>query len=286
MNAQQIKNRISITDFLTSNGIEPQRRSRGYWLYRAPYRQDRKPSFSVDLTKNKWLDFSTGQGGDLIDLVKLLHGADTSTAIEIISGKQPESCSFIGQDVTDDGTGVTIKHIQPLQNRALIQYLNERCIPVSIAKKYLKEAYYTTGTRNQQYFSLAFQNDNGGYALRNRYSKTAVSPAYFTTIEGIHHRQLNIFEGFMDFLSALAYFRADHPKFDCLVLNSTAHLHKIGQIIAKYERLNLFLDNDPAGKAARKSITDQHQHYVDFARKIYPDHKDFNAYLMDQKNSH
>ena len=59
--------------------------------------------------------------------------------------------------------------MQPLQNKALIQYLEQRAIPADVARPYLQEAYYTVAGRDRTYFALAFPNQTGGYELRNPY---------------------------------------------------------------------------------------------------------------------
>jgi hypothetical protein len=173
--------------------------------------------------------------------------------------------------------------MRPINSPALIQYLRDRKIPLIIAQKYLKEAHYTTG-QERRYFALAFQNDHGGFALRNKFWKRSNSPAYFTTIPGKSTNQINIFEGVFDFLSALVFFNTDTPKFDCLVLISTSHLNNALSLFQVYQRVNLFLDNDKTAYQCAAKVLAAHQNVVDYAFKIYPEYNDFNDFLKSTKS--
>ena len=60
---------IALADFLARLGHEPVRRSGNELWYRAPYRNERTPSFRVNVAKQLWYDFGTGKGGDIFTLV-------------------------------------------------------------------------------------------------------------------------------------------------------------------------------------------------------------------------
>jgi hypothetical protein len=44
------------------------------WVYKAPHRDDKNPSFSVNIDKNIWHDWGSGEGGNVFDLYILLNG--------------------------------------------------------------------------------------------------------------------------------------------------------------------------------------------------------------------
>ena len=60
---------ISIRWFLQERGINPVKYYSNYGLYYSPYREDNSASFKVDYDKNLWIDYGTGEGGSIIDLV-------------------------------------------------------------------------------------------------------------------------------------------------------------------------------------------------------------------------
>jgi|JFJP01.1.fsa_nt_gi hypothetical protein len=288
MNLKQIKTSFTISGYLSTINLEPVRKNGNQWLYHSPFHQDNKPSFSVNVEDNLWRDFATGTGGDLIDLVKLLHRTNTAGAIATLTGTsnlKPVFSFYRQSSLSTSGDKVEISYIQPIRNQALIDYLAERMIPINTARYYLQEAYYKTKSDQlKSFFALAFKNDQGGHALRNKIWKGASSPAYFTTIRGRWSDQVNIFEGVFDFLSALVYFKSEIPKLDCIVLNSNSHINSALPMLKKYTRVNLFLDRDKSGEVTAEKIRSAHNFVVDYAAKIYPENKDFNEFLQATQN--
>lgn len=273
MNCNEAK-KISIIEFLQSHNIYPVRKYANHWYYLSPYRDDKQPSFKINLNKNQWYDLGENRGGNIIDLVILMYNTDLKGALSILQGNKP-NFSFSVQHNMNAQT-VIIKHLQPLQNKALIQYLDSRNIPLKIASHYLQESYYQVN--DKQYFALAFKNDKGGYELRNKYFKGCTSPKYFTTIPG-NLEHLNIFEGFFNFLSALVYYKTDRPLNSTIVLNSLSFVGNTLDIINQFKTINLFLDNDEAGCNAVYKYQNAHPKVNDYSKFIYPNKNDFNDYI-------
>jgi hypothetical protein len=169
-----------------------------------------------------------------------------------------------------------------LQNHALIQYLESRKINASISSKYLQEAYYRTNSSDKQYFSIAFSNDKKGFELRNKYFKGSTSPKDITTIPGKTDYAVNCFEGFSDFLSALTWYKTDQPACDTIVLNGVGFVEKFIDLMPRYGRINLYLDNDNAGKATAKQIQDLRPDAINRSVLLYPKFKDFNEFIINQ----
>ena len=76
MTIEEIK-AIPIAAFLARMGYEPARRRGDEYWYLAPYREERTASFQVNVRKEIWHDFGTGQGGDIFNLAgsSQRHGA-------------------------------------------------------------------------------------------------------------------------------------------------------------------------------------------------------------------
>jgi hypothetical protein len=283
MNCSEANN-ISIIGYLASQGISPTEVQNNHVWYCSPFRNEAQQSFKVNRNLNQWYDFGTGEHGKLIDLVCKIKGVTVTGALIHLQRPdlQPQSFSF-GQHEYSEPQRITIKHIQPLQNRALIQYLEARNISPALAASYLKEAYYTTTNKTgqtKQYFALAFENDIQGYELRNRYFKGCTTKA-ITTIPAENKKALNLFEGFIDFLSALQYYNVTRPNCQTIVLNSLTNIKDIN--LDQYEKINLFLDNDEPGQKATAEIKAIHPRVKDYAKIIYPDHKDFNEFIKERR---
>jgi len=286
MNCEQAK-KIQIADFLSNQGHKPIRvyGNNDAW-YNSPVRTDKNPSFKVNLSKNQWYDAGTGSGGNILDLVILMYNTDITGALLILQkpGLSKPSFSFSEKQKT---AGIEIKHVQPIQNRALLQYLNERSIPFEIACIYVMEAYYVAG--RSRYFALAFKNDKGGYELRNGFKtdkfpegfKGAASPKYITTIPG-NNSTINVFEGFMDFLSAMVYYKTRKPGNKTIILNTVENLKYIEPLLISARNINLFLDNDDAGNRTVQKIKALNPNVTNYSSIIYPKNKDFNDFLNVQ----
>jgi hypothetical protein len=275
---QAIK-KISIKKYLLEQGFSPKKEtSRESW-FSSPLRSgDRTPSFKVDESKNLWYDFGAGVGGSIIDLVMEYQGCSLAESINHLE-------KFIGLDFSFNGNPepkekIRILRVSEIRSRALLNYIiRERKIDLEVAKKYLLEAHYLANEK--QYFALAFKNDVGGYELRSPYFKGSTSPKHLTTIPG-EHEMLNLFEGFMDFLSALTYLKTLRLKYRTIVLNSVSNISKLSGL-SNIPRINLFLDNDQAGQGAVAEIGLLNDNTRDYSIELYPMHKDFNEMLISTK---
>lgn len=283
MNCSQA-NQIKIVDFLAKSGIVPiKTRGRNFW-YNSPLRNEKTPSFKVDLIRNAWFDFGVGCGGHLIDLVCKMYDVDLTGSMRILRGLDIKSqpISFDKQKERSVESPIQIIDVQQLQNWALIKYLEERKIPAYIASNYTAQANYTITNPDtgevKKYFALAFKNDLSGYELRNKYFKGGTSPKTITTIPG-NEKRVNIFEGFIDFLSALVYYRQYSPSNTTIVLNSLSNINRLYGLLPNFDQINLFLDNDSAGENASNAINFMFPFTVNYAQTLYPEHKDFNDLL-------
>ena len=279
MNIQEAK-KIQIIDYLDVKGLKPAKLYPGAAWYLSPMREEAEPSFKIHLAKNIWYDFGTGEGGTLIDLVKILEHCGTREALKCLSSHSfffhPQS--FKKPDVSNK---IEILSVRNLSSDALLQYLQTRQIALRFARKYLREV--TFKLYDKQFFALAFRNDKGGFELRNRKFKGCTSPKCFTTIPGRNEKSVNLFEGWSDFLSACTFYDKE-PVNTTFVLNSLSFLAKVLERLQSDQRINCILDNDPAGRKATEGILARFKNVTDYAPLLYPGHKDFNEMLTQKSN--
>jgi len=268
-----------ILDYLQSNGHQPATIKHGSAWYYSPFREENTLSFKVNLNKNLWYDFGTGEGGNIISLIRKLFKCNVSDAIGYLNkGNYPV---IVHPIIPADESGrIKIQSVCKLRSWSLINYLESRRIGIEYAKRFLKEATYVV--HGKKYFAVAFINDLGGYELRNAFFKTGSSPKFFTRIPGNDDSQVNVFEGFMDFLSGCTYFNKV-PMYPTIVLNSLSFLPKVGFLLTNAERINLFLDNDDAGRGATRKIMELYPQAVNHSIVIYPFQKDFNEFLISKE---
>lgn len=278
MNSQQAK-QIKLVDFLQVQN------EKNEFFIKSPFNQNENtPSFKINQEKNIWYDHAQGVGGNIIDLVMQLNNCDFSSALKLLESSAVNTTFSFSPakketSKTSQKSELQIKKIQSLQNDALVDYLKKRKINTDIAKKYLKEIYYSQDNKN--YFSLAFENDNNGYETRNPYFKGCIGSKDITTIKGTKNKELSIFEGFIDFLSALTHFKKEIFKSDVIILNSVSNKSKIEELLYsnQYSKIYLFLDSDKAGIETKQSFYAINNNCIDCSN-IYQNYKDFNEYLI------
>lgn len=291
MALREIK-QISIRQYLADLGIYPAKDHTHYGMYQSPFREDHDASMKVDYPKNLWIDYGTNEGGTLIDLVMKMEHCSLHEAISRLERRynsidintyqrnnapsgnfsfhreKPES------NMNPPEPSITILKVQPISNPALIEYLNERRISLSIARIHCCEVHYSVN--DKPYYAVGFQNDKGGYELRSKYFKGCTSKDITTIKQNKNHCLL--FEGFMDYLSFLTIQKQQNAPIDVIVLNSLSNLGKVKSTLTAYKGIFTFFDNDQAGRKAVQEIQSARNNVNDLSY-FYSGCKDLNEYL-------
>ena len=165
--------------------------------------------------------------------------------------------------------------ISRLEAPALLKYLADRGISRDIAQCYCVQVDYEL--HGKRFYAIGFENNAHGYELRNSFFKGSYPPKHITHISNGNAR-CNVFEGFIDFLSAerLGY----NDGTDTIVLNSVSNLNKAIAPLREYSVVSCYLDNDNAGRAAVVKLQQELGDKVMDKSALYPNHKDLNDYLM------
>ena len=276
MNIAEIK-KISLVEFLNQLGYQPTGRdSKGLWFY-APYRSERKPSFHVNPNRQIWFDYGTGAGGDIFSLAGEMSGeTDFLRQADYIAEKMrlPVAKPYKPTPFVEEPTFENVK-VSRLTSPVLLKYLADRGIPRDIALQYCVQVDYEL--HGKQYYAIGFKNNASGYELRNPFFKGSYPPKHITHIANGNPR-CNVFEGFIDFLSAerLGF----NDGMDSVVLNSVANITKAITPLADYTVIQCYLDNDAAGRAALARLRREFGDKVMDKSALYPNNKDVNDYLM------
>lgn len=283
MDIQDIR-KIPLADFLARLGHEPVRRSGNELWYRAPYRSERTSSFRVNVEKQVWFDFGLGKGGDIFNLAgEFIQSGDFMAQAKFIAEAVKAPLPDIG---TPSFRPKTLEpcfedvEIMPLRYVALTSYLAQRGIPFSVASRYCCQLDYFV--HKKKYFAVGFENVAGGYEIRSRYFKGCVPPKDVSLIreKGSPSDGCNVFEGFMDFLSAgtLGIGKGN----DHLVLNSVANVKKAMKHLDGYRLIDCYLDHDEAGQRTFEALRNRYGDKVADRSDIYKECKDLNEYLQQQ----
>ena len=275
MNCEEVKEKINIKTVLESFHLFPVKENRKTASYFALDRDEKVPSLSVDFANNKAFDFGTGKSYDVISIVQLINQCSVAEALKYLR----ELDFYVKNDFQNEETKqqkeYKILKIGEIQHPALIQYLKSR--KVDKQKELVKEVEYELN--GKKYFGVGFFNDSKGIEIRNKYSKICLGKKDVTLIKNELRisNDILIFEGFFDYLTYKNLEKKENSNSDHLILNSTAMLFKVEEVLKKYDKISLFLDNDTNGKSVKEKIQNQYKNVEDCSL-LYVDFKDLNEW--------
>lgn len=247
-----------------------------------------------------WKDFGDA-GGNVIDFALRyfrLAENDVSGALERLDGlgigsnkAQTPSPALSNSSVSAPepeaaACPFTNIQIELLTSEKLITYLAGRGISADLAKYYVQQVRYTFEGR--RFLALAFANDKGGHEIRSTGNfKGSLPPK---TITYLHPDKMDgsqtvtLFEGWIDYLSALTFYGKREASTPVLILNSIvtgeAAIEKLR--LLGVSKVHCYLERDTGGRVMlnhlRKALPD-----VDLVDQsgLYDGHKDFNEFLQE-----
>lgn len=303
-----------IADVLAFFGKSVERR--GY-MYFSPFHDEAQPSMHVKLNADGtwvWTDFSMTNangkpfGGGCVDLIRELAKADnrfagrsvSSILTEINGGIPVERVtrrqSVNKRSVPTEAEGPKVVSVcGAIVGKVLFNYITgKRCIPAGIANRYCNEVVFSpAGQPDKKYNVIGFRNNAGGWVVRGPYKnrKINVGRGDITYIDKDGKQlsgeagsvrsseSLYLFEGFIDFLSFLAWTDRVTPGVDVIVLNSTSLAGRTADYVKEHTDVRCFFDNDKAGNVAtdlvRGFCKEAGVSFLD-GRTAYPNHDDVN----------
>ena len=291
INKEQIKElkQVSIVGYLAGKGINPISKSGNYFMYHSPLRNDPTPSFSVSPTKNTFYDLGNDSDkGNIIELVMRMERISFVDACQYLdnqdlmnnNNENPNYYYSLSPNPNNEIKNYEVTAMKDLQHPALIRYVESRKITLHTAFSYLKEIHYKNA--KGQFFGVGYQNDSGGYVSRSKTMKKPINLGHtgIKTFAIVGSRNVSIFEGMFDFLSAIEHFKS-RPRCTAIILNSVTNLSKAMPLLERAETIYSYLDSDDAGKKATQKMRDAGLKVQDQSN-IYSAHnfKDFNDFLV------
>ncbi len=278
---------IDLVDYLASLGHHPHKINRDDYWFLSPFRDEKTASFKVNRKLNVWFDFGEGKGGDLIDFGTRYFKCSINELLEKLShAKLAQNFSFPPPSQAGEkkeiGMGkILIVDARPLAAAPLLEYLQKRFIPVEIAEKFCREVDFLL--YEKKYTAIGFQNNSGGFELRNEFFKGSSSPKDITFFDHGQQKSLTVFEGFFNYLSFQSMRQNHFVLTNFLVLNSASFFEKSRDKMEGHEQINLYLDTDPTGKKLTQlALQWDKTRYTDRS-EIYQKHKDLNEWLVHKR---
>ncbi len=279
-------NEINSLDFVKildqKIGFKPKKINNKSIWFKSPFRPNEStPSFHISkiYKYDIWFDHGNGLGGKNVDF--FIHYLKTDLK-GVLKYFNENSSSFHKQKVSNDTftpkNNYSVLELKKITSFPLIQYLDERKLPLEIANRYCKEIHYKLN--DKKYYAIAFPNNQNGYEIRNKYVKMCLVIKDITLIKN-NQNQLKLFESWSDFINYLFLFPTEEFKNDFLILNSIALLRKNLELINQYEKIDTYFDHDEAGKSATKLLETELKTKVKDGSSFYNKYKDLNEFNIN-----
>jgi hypothetical protein len=276
---------MDMVDYLSSLGHKPTSiKGNSHW-YLSPLHDENTPSFTVNRNRNIWYDFGIGKGGSIIDFGMLYHEKTIPEFLKLLSDGNSFSIMPVNNNnrkqTQDDESKIRITQVSTVNAPSLLAYFQQRAIPISIAKHYCKQVHFESNGKS--YFGIGFENDSGGFEIRNTYFKGSSSPKD-TTILKNGSNAVTVFEGFFDFLSyKTLQDQLGKSETDYLILNSLSFFEKSLTVLNQYKSVHLYLDNNNAGQKCTQRALAMDDKFKD-GRSLYHGFDDLNDFLLAGKS--
>ncbi len=293
MNIKEAK-AIPMAVILEKIGYQPVKEKGHKAVYSSPLRAERTPSFHVNNAMNAWYDFGEGKGGNVVDFTCAYLASQKETNsisdalhwLSRLAGVTSHITTAYKPTFIDKEPSLVVKKTSSIQHKALLNYLTQRRIPLSVATPHLVQVFLYNPTSSKSFFALGMKNEEDGFELRNPFFKGSAGQKTISFIRGMVAKpsSINLFEGSFDYLSALAYQKVNRFADDTIILHSLSLISHALPYITNYGYRNAFtwLDNDTAGTKATHLLADFFATEDGLQHKpmnaVYAGHKDVNAW--------
>lgn len=266
-----VPTRLKVADVIVNYGKDVSFTRSG--LIKSPFRDERTPSFHILAGGYGWVDFGDGTKGGVIDLVMRLEHCDRTFAVRRLAEMRNGGRFFVpsGQQASRSACrqapALKVVSSSYVSDGTLLRYASGRGIPEDVLRMYCREVAVRKGRSGSVQSYIGFSNNGDGYVLRSAESGpggkrcTNSAPTYLAPdgmiTAGSADWAVAVFEGFFDFLSFIERRRTAHgilPGCDICVMNSVANLKRSLDFILGHRRIDLFLDNDKAGRDTSEAI--------------------------------
>ena len=264
-------------------------------MFFSPFREENEPSFHIKSSENLWMDFGSGEGGNVLTLVSRLENIPLQKAWDFVAGLDP---NIIVEDRpvrierTDSPRKIFIESVKDISSTSLIAYASGRGIGRHLLQRYCSEVTFLIEGFSRSHTAIGFPAQENWvlrlpterfYGKRCTGSSCSLLGPSGNAVTVPSCERVEVFEGFFDFLSWLVLKNRTKPFSDICVLNSVNNLHKAMPFIAPHGSVSCWLDNDRAGEAAFLQIKDAVPSAINHLEELREaGAKDVNEYLKSR----
>jgi hypothetical protein len=275
-NTENIRNK-SIVEYLAKCGYTPVNKTGKYRSYYSILTREGNPSMKVNTATNRWHDYSAKKGGSIIDLVMAMENMTFREAVKFL--EEENTVHKVEYVPTRSEPGVKIHSVLDITDEKLISYfVADRKINKDVLLKYCKQVEFSFPmgkNPDKSHVAVGFKTFMNSWELRSSWIKICSPPKSFSLVKG-RSRDVNIFEGYTDFLSYMTFYGLQEPEYDTYILNGVGQINLIKPFVSG-KKIYYWGDNDTAGDEvfmALDGVTDM--------RYLYGYYNDFNQFLCDE----
>lgn len=309
MRTDQAKS-IPIELFLQRLGHTAIKERAGRKWYRRPYGEEKTASFVISQDGMAFYDHGTGDGGNIIDLAKLIAKVDSvSQALAFIENTVGTSLQFDRTPTKTTQSQPAAYHVvsttelilkQNTPHSKEVQWLKKRAIDPNVLNPYIQVVTFGHKDRSgKTYQAIGLPNVSGGYEIRDSqrgFIKVSVGAKDFSffgaTAPGFQCANLHIFEGAPDFWTYLTWnSRKPQPILPAtesyLILNGTAMtaqaITRLSQF--RFNFVAIWAQYGKAGLKVEEELLDffrLHQAPAATVKELYAPPKDISPEQLNQ----
>lgn len=252
---------LPLRQILDKMGLLPVEGNNTRLIYLSPFYGDREGRFHINIQENTWADTGLNISGNAPEFIHnyLKHKGQSCAETNVLHWLKFN----IGYPSMLQGTGIKkAVQAQPyaqvykstILNRDLIRFLDDRAIPLSLARKFLKQLGLRNTETGKEFTALALPTEEDGYMLHNPFVEVLIGKPAITYIHGRKRKfhSVHIFRDIFDYLSLLA--NAPHNGLDneSIILNAYPCMDNAAAYVRGfgYRELSTWLPNDEEGQQA------------------------------------
>lgn len=236
-------------------------------LYQSPFSQREGDYLRLYPKLNIWFDDHLNKRGNSIAFVMAYlrymghhhMPKDALRWIEIMAGSYPSIQPISFEENTQEQPGATVKKIEKISHRGIINYLKDNGIPDKLASRHLKQVKVYIPSQRKSVLALGLQNEDHGWEVFNPNHRLIIGIRNIYYIRGHIPKPsaIHIFANIFDYYSAVIQ-KGRNLKFDdaALILNSFTLLPKATPYLRPYgfDRAYTWMPNDKYGQLAKESL--------------------------------
>lgn len=282
MDIEKIKS-IDIVSFLAKHGLHPKKSTGKTAQYLSPFGKETQASFMVNKAKNRFHDYHSQVGGDIVDLVCALNNCSFKEAVSILSDDNMSDIETYTPP-KKEVSGVKIHAAEPLTEGELMDYIvGVRKINIDVATEYCNIVSfsfpYSEKDSAKVYTAVGFQTGKNSYELRNSFMKVCAGSKMIRTVRGTDEKkdECLLFEAWIDYLSYLTHHNILKPKLKTHILNGVGLIKTLKPMLED-KTVYVYVDSDRAGDSLMKELDNCNP--ID-RRSDFMFFSDYNDYLMN-----